>query len=154
VATYASVSPLVSDNAGPDVAVETATQALLENIGSRVLGNTLLAARRIHDQLRQAIDILRDPAIGALVGARTLQQTILAVLGKDAPDVQRLIDAGTAGQQVLEWVADALPRLAAPAGHVSVMTVEDPVAITAARWLHANGIGLGDNQHPALPQVA
>jgi hypothetical protein len=151
LATYARLSPQAGAVAGIEVAVEEAAQALLENVASRVLGNTLVAARRIEDQLRQAVDILRDPTIGALVGARTLQQTILAILGKDAPDVQRLIDAGTAGQQVVEWLADALPRLSS-AQHVAVMTLGDPISVTAVRWLDANGLPEADQQ--TMPQAA
>ena len=99
-----------------------------------------MAARRLEDQVRQAVDVLRHPAIGALVGARTLQQTIVAVLGADAPDVQRLIDAGLTGQKVLLWLAAAVPRLGAAGGREPLLTHGDPVPVTAALWLHAAGV--------------
>jgi hypothetical protein len=140
LAVYAQVSLGAGMVAGLEATVQESAQALLANLEPRALGNTLLAARRIEDQVRYAIEILRDPAIGALVGARTLQQTILNILGKDAPDVQRLIDAGTAGQKIVEWLADALPRLAAEAQHVPVMTFGDPVSVTASIWLNAVGL--------------
>jgi hypothetical protein len=127
-------------------ALESA-EALLANLASRGLGNTLLAARRIEDQVWHAVEILRDPAIGALVGARTLQQTILAILGKDAPDVQRLIDAGTNGQKVLVWLADALPRLSGTQPG-PVIPPNDPIVVTAGLWLDA--VGLSSVQQPEL----
>jgi len=110
--------------------------------------NTLLAARRLQDQVRRAVDILRDPAIGSLVGARTMQQTIINILGKDAPDVQRLIDSGLGGQAVLEWLATALPRIADDTGHVPVMTPDDRIAVTAALWLRAVGSASTRNERP------
>src|SRR5262249_10988885 len=48
--------------AGLTAAVQESAQALLANIASRSLGNTLLAARRIEDQVRYAVEIVRDPA--------------------------------------------------------------------------------------------
>src|SRR5258705_10472354 len=101
---------------------------LLANIASRSLGNPLLAARRIEDQVRYAVDILRDPAICSLVGARTLQQTILNILGNDAPDVQRLLDVGAAGQKVIEWLATAMARLTADPQEGPLMPPGVPVS--------------------------
>ena len=89
--------------------------------------------------MRHAVDILRDPAIGALVGARTLQQTILNILGKDAPDVQRLIDSGL---ERPEGARVARRRAAAALGNAAsrVMTLDDPIAVTAVLWLRAVGL--------------
>ena len=118
--------------------VRTAATMLLSNLGPRGLGNTLLAARRLEDQVRLAVEILRDPAIGALVGARSLQQTIVNILGKDAPDVQRLIDSGLNGQSVLEWLATKLPQVADQSAQV--MAFDDRIAVTATLWLRAVGL--------------
>jgi hypothetical protein len=145
LAVFAQVSPTAGRATGIEAAAQESAQALLANLASRALGNTLLAARRIEDQVRRAVDILRDPAIGALVGARTLQQTILAILGKDAPDVQRLIDAGTNGQKVLVWLADALPRLSGRQPG-PVMALNDPIAVTAGLWLNAVGLSSAAQQ--------
>jgi hypothetical protein len=129
-----------------DATTRFAAQSLLSNIAPRALGNTLLAARRLEDQIRQAVDVLRDPAIAGLVGARTLQQTIVNILGKDAPDVQRLIDSGLAGQKVIEWLALAGPRLMTSG---PLMTAGDPVAVTAAMWLQATGVATPELQRAA-----
>jgi hypothetical protein len=134
---------------GGEASVRVAAQMLLANLAPRGLGNTLLAARRLQDQVRHAVDILRDPAIDALVGARTLQQAIVNILGKDAPDVQRLIDSGLNGQTVLEWLATKLPQLADEASRL--MTFDDRVAVAAVLWLRA--VGLDPQQQP-LQQVA
>jgi hypothetical protein len=125
---------------GLEAGVQIAAEALLANIAPRALGNTVVAARRLNDQVRHAVDLLRDPPIGALVGAHTLQQTLVNILGQEAPDVQRLIDAGLSGQKVLEWLANVLPRIADTTTHVPLVTIGDPIAVTAALWLHAAGL--------------
>lgn len=129
-----------------DATTRFAAQSLLSNIAPRALGNTLLAARRLEDQIRHAVDVLRDPAIAGLVGARTLQQTIVNILGKDAPDVQRLIDSGLAGQKVIEWLAVAGPRLMTTG---PVMTATDTIAVSAAMWLQAAGVATPELQKAA-----
>jgi hypothetical protein len=154
LAVYARISPGAGLVAGLEAPVEKSAQMLLANIASRSLGNTLLAARRIEDQVRYAVDILRDPAICALVGARTLQQTILNILGNDAPDVQRLLDAGAAGQKVIEWLATAMARLNADAQQGPFMTLGDPVSVSATLWLNANGLASSQQQQQVLPQAA
>jgi hypothetical protein len=128
---------------GLEAGIQITASMLLANLAPRGLANTLLAARRLEDQVRRAVDLLRDPAICALVGARTLQETILNILGKDAPDVQRLIDSGVAGQKVLEWLAAAAPRLGSGAG--PLLAPGDPVGISALLWLQAVGLA-GDTQ--------
>jgi hypothetical protein len=140
LAAYAQLSPGFGSVAGLEATLQESAQGLLGNLAARALGNTQLAARRIEDQVRHAVEVLRDPPICALVGARTLQETIINILGKDAPDVQRLIDAGTTGQKVLVWLADALPRLTAER-HIPIVTPGDPVCVTAGLWLNAVGMG-------------
>jgi len=137
---YADASAAAQSFVGLEAGAQNAAVTLLANLAPRGLANTVLAARRLQDQIRRAVEILRDPAIGALVGARTLQQTIVNILGKDAPDVQRLLDAGMDGQKVLEWLAGALPVLTGSATGAPLMTFGDPVAVTAALWLHAVGL--------------
>lgn len=149
LAGYAQLSPGGVATAGLEATLQESAQALLANLASRALGNTLLAARRIDDQVRHAVDILRDQSICALVGARTLQETILNILGKDAPDVQRLIDAGAAGQKVLVWLADALPRFTADSHAGPLVTPGDPVSVTAGLWLNAVGLGAPQQEQAA-----
>lgn len=139
VVAFASATLDATSSASEPVVREAATE-LVGNLAERALGNTLLAARRLEDQLRAAIDILRDPAICALVGARTLQQAIVAILGSGAPDVQRLIDAGLNGQKLLEWLADRAAALGDSAATPPLITFGDPVSTSAALWLHAVGM--------------
>jgi hypothetical protein len=141
LAGYADVSARLRTSTALESGARLAAQALLANLAPRGLGNTLLAARRIEDQVRHAVDLVRDPAIGALVGSRTLQQTILNILGEDAPDVQRLIDSGLLGQKVLEWLAGVLPRIDGDPSPAPLVTVGDPIVVTAALWLRAVGVG-------------
>jgi hypothetical protein len=102
--------------------------------------SALIASHRLFDQLRRAIDLLRDPAIEAVVGARSMQATIVTILGQDAPDVQRLIDTGLAGQGVLLWLFTvAMPKVADPA-RPPLAAGGDPIVVTASRWLQASGL--------------
>lgn len=120
-----------------EAALEQAASSLLANLAPRALGNTQLAARRLIAQLRAAVDILRDRAVEALVGARSLQATVVAILGSDAPDVQRLIDLGTNGQQVLTWLAATLPAVA---GGTIAIHAGDVAIGSATQWLRAAGV--------------
>jgi hypothetical protein len=149
LARFAEISAGARAVTGLEAGVRNSAAMLLANLAPRGLGNTLLAARRLEDQVRHAVDILRDPAVDALVGARTMQQAILNILGKDAPDVQRLIDSGLGGQAVLEWLATALPRLTDESGHELVMAFDDKVAVTAALWLRAVGLAADTQQAAA-----
>jgi hypothetical protein len=128
--------------------VRESAEALLENLSSRALANTVLAARRIEDQTRHAVDILRDPAVDALVGARTMQDAIVAILGADAPDVQRLIDCGLAGQKILDWLAGSIAAVYSGASSQPLVSAADPVFQVAEHWLMAAGV------NPAMPQAA
>jgi hypothetical protein len=144
-----------------DAAVREASEALLGNLEPRGLANTVLAARRIEDQIRSAVDILRDPAIDALVGAHTLQGAVINILGKDAPDVQRLIDCGLAGQKVLDWLASVIPAISGAGARLVTPAV--PVIAEAERWLQASGVDTSTPQtaspggtvlDPAMPKAA
>jgi hypothetical protein len=131
---------------GLEAGVQIAAEALLANMARRALGNTVVAARRLNGQIRHAVDVLRDPSIRALVGAHTLQQVIVSILGKDAPDVQRLIDAGLAGQKVLEWLAEKPRVITDTTTHAPLLNFADPIAVTAALWLHAAGLDSAPQQ--------
>lgn len=141
-ALTSAVTTSTSGTLGPSTiaGIQAAATALLENLAARALGNTLLAAQRIEDQVRHAVDVLRDQAICALVGARTLQETIVNILGKDAPDVQRLLDLGTAGQKVIVWLADELPQLTGDSDGSALAAAAGSAAVSATLWLNANGI--------------
>jgi hypothetical protein len=146
VAKYADAGYGNAGYGGLEAGAQIAAEAVLANIAPRALGNTVIAARRLNDQVRHAVDVLRDQSIGALFGAHTLQQVIVSILGKDAPDVQRLIDSGLAGQKVLEWLAEKVPGIADTRAHGPLLTFGDPIAVTAALWLHAAGLAATPQQ--------
>ena len=106
-------------SAGLEAACRTAAHdAARESRRRAALGNTLLAARRHRGP---------DAARGrhpARPGDRRARRRTHACSRRSSPssartrpDVQRLIDAGTNGQKVLEWLADALAGLADEPAH-------------------------------------
>jgi len=95
---------------------------------------------RIEAQLRRAIAVISDPAVGALVGQRTFWSTLTGLLGPGAPDHRRLLDIARNGQQVLRWVADVAGELAGPAG--AAPAVPSIAVTSAAGWLQACGLAL------------
>jgi hypothetical protein len=92
-----------------------------------------LSVGRLNDQLRRALDVLGDPGIGALVGARGAWQTLRALLSPGAPDLRRLVECGRHGQRVLLWLA--ADAAATPAGPIGA-----DVVASAAAWLTACGL--------------
>jgi len=133
--------PIPSASSIADAAVWDAAMLLLQQcFPTGSAPGALIASHRLFDQLRRAVDLLRDPAIEAVVGARSMQQTIVIILGQDAPDVQRLIDTGLTGQAVLLWLFTvAMPKVADP-GRPPLATGGDPIVVTASRWLQASGL--------------
>ena len=116
-------------------AVELAARDLAELAGSIVGGGAALVVPRLNEHLRRALEVLSDPAIGALVGARGPWETLRALFGSAAPDLRRLLDCGRHGQRVLLWLSTAVTAATgalAPAG-------ADVVA-SAAAWLAACGL--------------
>jgi hypothetical protein len=101
-------------------------------------GGVALAVPRLNDQLRRAIDVVSDPGVGALLGARGFWQTLQRLLEPNVPDIRRLLECGRHGQRVLLWLSGALPALqGTPAGEPPVTT---DVAVSAEAWLAANGL--------------
>ena len=94
------------------------------------LGNTLIAATPIGEQLRAAAEVLNEQGMKALVGGRSLWDVVRFVLGDAAPDIGRLVARGQTGQEVLRW-------LATHRGAPSSVTAD--AAAAAARWLSASG---------------
>jgi hypothetical protein len=118
--------------------VRRAALDLLTNVSPRLRGNALVAGQRLQEQLREAIALLDDPAVGSVFGARGLWATVRAVLGDQTPDLGRLVDRGQSGQRVLLWLASVLPRLG---GQGDVMAGSEETAAAAATWLQASGLG-------------
>jgi hypothetical protein len=115
------------------LAVELAGRDLAELAGSVAGSGVALAVPRLNDHLRRAIDVLADPSIGALVGARGPWQTLRALLGPGAPDISRLIECGRHGQRVLLWLSGTVASSAAA-------PIPPDIAASAAAWLTACGL--------------
>lgn len=115
--------------------VRQVAASLRANLASRQHGNTRAAARRIAGQVRTSVEVLSHPGVMELVAGRTMWDVVRAVLGEDAPDVNRHVTSGRAGQQLLGWAGSP----AAAAGEPTSATVD-----AAALWLAARGFDLED----------
>ncbi|HEV2772430.1 MAG TPA: hypothetical protein VGV57_06320 [Thermoleophilaceae bacterium] len=119
-------------------AVSQAALDLAAAAGSAFGGAAALAVARLGGQLRRAIEILSDPGVGTLVGARGFWAVLRRLLEPNVPDLRRLLDAGRHGQRVLAWLAEAVPALERPGA--SGVAVPPEVVTSAAAWLVACGI--------------
>jgi hypothetical protein len=136
-----------SVGASRDAALRYAAQALLFNLAPRQYGNTLLAARTIDRQLRQAIAALSDRGILTQFRAVNLWEVIRAIAGDATPDLGRLIARGQSGMAVLQWLAIVMPAIN---NNTRLVAGGDPVFIPAAQWLQATG--LTDTGAPAAEE--
>ncbi len=117
---------------------EAATQLLL-NLGERQFGNALPAARVIQQELHRAVDLLSDPGIGSAFQTRGLWNTVLKILGPEAPDIGRHIRRAQGGQRVLLWLGSVQGQI----GNTGVLfriAAGDGVFSAAAQWLQATGL--------------
>jgi hypothetical protein len=119
-------------------AVARAGLDLAATAGSAGGGGVVLAVPRINDQLRRAIDVLSDPALGALLGVRGFWPTLQRMLEPNVPDLRRLLDCGRHGQRVLRWLADAVPVL--ERSGMAAPEAPPDVALSALAWLTATGL--------------
>jgi len=118
---------------GVRLPVELAGRDVAELAGMAVGGGATLAVPRLNMHLRQAIALLSDPGIGALVTARGPWDTLRALLGSSAPDLRRLLDCGRHGQRVLIWLSGVVASTAA-------VPIGADVVASAAAWLTACGL--------------
>jgi hypothetical protein len=123
---------------------ESAT-ALLFNLGPRQYGNLLNAARLIQEQLRAAIDLLNDPDLASLFGARGMWDVLRRVLGNETPDLGRLSTRGQTGLRLLDWLASVITVLRNPVAAGPLAPANSTVYTWAASWLAATGIEVASN---------
>jgi hypothetical protein len=112
---------------------------LLSNLGARQFGNSLVAAREIHEQLLAGLTILNDTALQTAFSAQGLWNLLHTIIGDPAPDFTRLLHRGQDGQRILEWLAASLPQLRGPV-RLPAITPGSPVVAWASEWLDATGI--------------
>jgi hypothetical protein len=128
-----------------EAALREAMTTLLFNLGPRQYGNLPSAARLIQEQLRTAIDLLNDPDLASLFGVRGVWEVLRQVLGRQTPDLGRLLTRGQTGLRLLDWLASVIPVLREPA-RANVLAPADAAVYTwAAAWLAATGIEMASN---------
>lgn len=123
-----------------EAAMRESARSLLFNLGPRQYGNLPNAARLIQEQLRAAIDLLNDPDLASLFRARGMWEVLRQVLGRDTPDLGRLVTRGQTGLRLLDWLASVIPALSDPSALRPLLPADSPVYTWAAAWLAATGI--------------
>jgi hypothetical protein len=136
VVSYAGTGPFSIPSGYGAAHLASAAMDLLSNLGGRQFGNTVLAARSIHEELLHAIDILNDRGIQSAFMARDIWDLMSKVIGEGAPDFGRLMHRGQTGQRLLEWLSSVMAQIGggAPAAPPAV------AVNWAAEWLDANGL--------------
>jgi hypothetical protein len=138
--TLHAVQPdrLVGPLPASQVPLRTAAAQLAANLIPRSGGMAAYAARDILDAIAQALAILRNETLQGVVGGRSVWLTVRAVaqryLGED-PQIDPHLTRGRSGTQMLEWLAEVLPRLEQLGG--SLITARHPVVGAATAWLQA-----------------
>ena len=110
-------------------ALRMAGGRLRRNLAPPQYGNTLLVAGGLVAQMREALDLLAMPGIGALVGTSGAWEVVRALQPDQQPDIGRYVDRGRTGRMVVASV-----------GHPHVPDVVDTsLAEAAGLWLAATG---------------
>jgi hypothetical protein len=112
--------------------LHVAATRLSENIGGAANDALLMMAREIIDTLSKAIAILNNPAIRAILAARTLWDAVGAIdrrLRRPPRGTLNHLRRGRAGMAVIAWVADVLTEVDRD-GSAALMPPE--VIVTAA----------------------
>jgi hypothetical protein len=128
-----------------EAALREAATTLLFNLGPRQYGNLPSAARLIQEQLRAAIDLLNDPDLASLFGVRGVWEVLRRVLGRETPDLGRLLTRGQSGLRLLDWLASVIPVLRDPARANLLAPADATVYTWAAAWLAATGIEMASS---------
>lgn len=126
---------------------------LLVNLGARQYGDTTTAAAQIQEQLRRAVELLSDEGVGARFAARGMWDVLRKILGRETPDLGRLITRGQTGQRLFDWLASALPLITETPPTRPLLAADSPVFTLAASWLEASGFRV-DNKGAATQRVA
>jgi hypothetical protein len=143
-----------SDRMGPLPAnaerIRQAAATLAANLSPRSGGMTAYAAHDLLETIAAAIQIFKQPAVQAALGARSVWTAVRSAseryLHSDV-DIDAHVTRGKAGQLLLAWLAETVPRL----GDVApVMGPDDPAIAAAAAWLEAS-LSIREREAPAAP---
>lgn len=116
--------------------VHVAVTRLAENIGAAANDALLMMAREIIDMLSKAIAILNNPAIRALLAARTLWDAVGAIdrrLRRPPRGTLNHLRRGRAGMAVIAWVADVLTEIERDGN--AALTPPDVIVTAALDWI-------------------
>ncbi|MCG3158223.1 MAG: hypothetical protein DKINENOH_04864 [bacterium] len=121
------------------VRLRSVVSRLAANLSSHTSGMESFAARDILTVIKQALEILKQPAIQRALHARSVWQAVRELSERylgGAVDITNHLRRGQAGMAVLAWLAEALPGLESTAG---VPPRPDTTVIAAASsWLQAS----------------
>lgn len=133
--------PLWAQRPGPreETRVRTAARQLAANLLPRSGGMVAFAARDILLTVKDALEILKDPAVQSLLGARSVWGAVRGIRQRyrmsPTDNLTTHVSRGQAGQTVLAWLAGVLPKL--EYYNVPVLSPGDGVIFASARWLQA-----------------
>jgi hypothetical protein len=128
----------------------TAAQVLAQLLGSAG-GITVFMAQEILQSLREAIAILKHPALLAALGARDVWTAIERIdrIAHTRHNPARLyVQRGRAGMTVLSWLAEAAPLLERQSG--ALVKLDHPVIGAALDWMQA-ALAIGEADAAAPP---
>lgn len=138
--------------------VRSAAARVLAQLLGQAGGITVFLAQEILQSLREAIAILKQPALLAALGARDIWSAIERIdrIAHTPHNPARLyVQRGRAGMTVLAWLAEAAPLLERQSG--ALVQLDHPVIGAALDWMQAAlAIGEADAAAPApaLPVAA
>jgi hypothetical protein len=139
--------------------VRAAGVQLAENVGASANDMVLMMARDIVESLRQAIAILNHQQVRALLGARTLWDSVAAIdwrFHRPTRPTLNHLRRGRAGMAVLAWLADALQNI--DQGTSAIVRPGDSVVGAAVDWVDeslsiARSEQDGSRTQPAAPRA-
>lgn len=119
-----------------------AVQSLFSNLSGRMLGNTLVVAERLSQQLQTTLLALNHPGLAQLFRGANAWDVVRSVLGSDTPDLAGHINRAQTGLRLLGWMADHIPALSSANVNMiaPAVTSEPQLAGWAEIWLTAAGI--------------
>lgn len=131
----------------------SATRVLGQLLGSAA-GITVFMAQEILQSLREAIAILKHPALLAGLGARDVWTAIERIdrIAHTRHHPARLyVQRGRAGMTVLSWLAEAAPLLDRQTG--ALVKLDHPVIGAALDWMQA-ALAIGEAESSTAPVSA
>ena len=133
--------------AGADVPLRVAAGRLADNLLPRSGGLASFAARDVVSALREAFAILGSREIQAALGVGSAWDVVRRVASDylgESPPITAHVERGQAGQEMLAWLADALPTLDDAGRELPDLARVQPAAL---RWLQAS-LGLAEQAAP------